>query len=129
MKKNFLILGVDTSCDETSVAVTQDDRVLSNVIASQVEFHKPYGGVYPMLAKRKHQEFIDPTINEALRRAGLLNCGRPALPQLIDALAVTVGAGLAPALEVGIAKIKELAKKYKKPVIAVNHMEAHFLSS
>ncbi|MDP2930606.1 MAG: tRNA (adenosine(37)-N6)-threonylcarbamoyltransferase complex transferase subunit TsaD, partial [bacterium] len=122
MKKNFLILGVDTSCDETSVAVTQDDRVLSNIIASQVEFHKPYGGVYPMLAKRKHQEFIDPAIKEALKKA------RKKITD-IDALAVTVGAGLAPALEVGIAKIKELAKKYKKPVIAVNHMEAHFLSS
>ncbi|MDP2926592.1 MAG: tRNA (adenosine(37)-N6)-threonylcarbamoyltransferase complex transferase subunit TsaD [bacterium] len=122
MKKNFIILAIDTSCDETSVAVTRDDRVLSNVIASQVEFHKEYGGVYPMLAKRKHQEFIDPAIREALRR------GRVAWKD-VDAMAVTVGAGLAPALEVGVAKIKELAKKYQKPVISVSHMEAHLLSS
>jgi N6-L-threonylcarbamoyladenine synthase len=122
MKKNFTILAIDTSCDDTCAAVVCDGRVLSNVIASQVEFHKAYGGVYPMLAKRKHQEFIEPTINEALRRAGLRW-------SKIDALGVTVGPGLAPALEVGIAEIKELAEKYKKPVIAVNHMEGHLLSS
>jgi len=122
MKSNFTILAVDTSCDDTCAAVVCNDRVLSNVIASQIEFHKEYGGVYPSLAKRKHQEFIDPTINEALRRAGLRWSE-------IDALAVTVGPGLAPALEVGIAKIRELAKEYKKPVIAVNHMEGHLLSS
>ncbi len=122
MKKNFTILAIDTSCDDTCAAVVCDGRVLANIIASQVEFHKPYGGVYPMLAKRKHQEFIEPTINEALRRAGLQWSE-------IDALAATVGPGLAPALEVGIAKIKELAKQYKKPVIAVNHMEGHLLSS
>ena len=122
IKKNYNILAVDTSCDDTCAAVVCNDRVLSNVIASQIEFHKEYGGVYPSLAKRKHQEFIDPTINEALRRAGFR------WPN-IDALAVTVGPGLAPALEVGIAKIRELAKEYKKPVIAVNHMEGHLLSS
>lgn len=122
MKKNFTILAIDTSCDDTCAAITSNDRVLSNAIASQVEFHKPYGGVYPMLAKRKHQEFIEPTINEALRRVGLRWFE-------IDALAATVGPGLAPALEVGIAKIKELAKQYKKPVIVVNHMEGHLLSS
>ena len=75
-----------------------------------------------MLAKRKHQEFIDPAIAEALRRAGLRWSE-------INALAVTVGPGLAPALEIGVAKIKELAWQYKKPVVAVNHMEAHLLSS
>lgn len=127
MKKNFTILAIDTSCDDTCAAVVCDGRVLANIIASQVEFHKPYGGVYPMLAKRKHQEFIEPTIAEALRRAQVF-WRRPGLRQ-IDALAITVGPGLAPALEVGIAKIKELAKQHKKPVIAVNHMEGHLLSS
>jgi len=122
MKKDFIILAIDTSCDDTCAAVVRDDRVLSNVIASQIEFHKPYGGVYPMLAKRKHQEFIEPTINEALRRAQVSW-------KEIDILAVTIGPGLAPALEVGIAEIKKLVKQYKKPVIAVNHMEAHLLSS
>ena len=127
MKNNFTILAIDTSCDETCAAVTQDDRILSNVIASQIEFHQPYGGVYPILAKRKHQEFIEPAIEEALRRPGLAG-RRPGLER-IDALAITVGPGLAPALEIGVAKIKELAKKYDKPMIAVNHMEAHLLSS
>lgn len=122
MKKHYLILSIDTSCDDTCAAVVCDDRVLSNIIASQVEFHKPYGGVYPILAKRKHQEFIEPVINKALQRARISW-------ERIDALAVTVGPGLAPALEVGIAKIKELARQYKKPIIAVNHMEAHLLSS
>jgi len=122
IKKNFTILAIDTSCDDTSAAITLNDRVLSNVIASQVEFHEPYGGVYPMLAKRKHQEFIEPAIAEALRRAGL-RCFE------IDAIAVTIGPGLAPALEVGVTKAKELAKKFKKPLIGVNHMEGHLLSS
>ncbi len=135
MKKHYLILSIDTSCDDTCVAVTNNDLVLSNVIASQIEFHKPYGGVYPSLARRKHQEFIEPTINEALRRARQNSAGRNlggrggVFWKDINALAVTVGPGLAPALEVGIAKIKELAKQYKKPIIAVNHMEGHLLSS
>ncbi|MBI4359395.1 MAG: tRNA (adenosine(37)-N6)-threonylcarbamoyltransferase complex transferase subunit TsaD, partial [Candidatus Nealsonbacteria bacterium] len=122
MKKNFTILAIDTSCDDTSAAVTRDDRVLSNVISSQVEFHKEYGGVYPMLAKRKHQEFIDPAIREALRRSRVIW-------KDINALAVTAGPGLAPALEVGILRVKGLAKEQGKSVIAVNHMEAHLLSS
>ncbi len=123
MKKDFLILAIDTSCDETCAAVTRNDRVLSNVIASQVEFHKEYGGVVPMLAKRMHQQFLEPAIDEALRRAGLPQFGT------VDAFAVTVGPGLAPALEIGVAKAKELAKEFKKPLIAVSHMEAHLLSS
>jgi N6-L-threonylcarbamoyladenine synthase len=122
VKDHFLILAIETSCDETCAAVTQDDRVLANVVNSQIEFHQEYGGVVPMLAKRKHQEFIEPAIQEALKRARLQWFD-------IDALAVTIGPGLAPALEVGIAKVKELAREYRKPVIGVNHMEAHLLSS
>ena len=122
MKKDYTILAIDTSCDETSAAVTVDDRVMSNVVSSQVEFHQEYGGVVPHIARRMHQKLIDPVINQALKRA------RKKWLQ-IDAIAITFGPGLAPALEVGIAKAKKLAQKHHKPLITVNHMEAHLLSS
>lgn len=121
-KSKYKILAIDTSCDETSVAVTANDWVLSNVVASQVNFHREYGGVVPNLAKRKHLEFINPAIKEALWRAHLKDINQ------VDALAVTVGPGLAPALEVGVNKAKDLALEYEKPLIAVNHMEGHLLS-
>lgn len=115
------ILAIDTSCDETAVAVCENDRLLSNVISSQVRFHKEFGGVVPSLAKRKHQELIDGIIEIALKRAGITI-------ENIDAFAVTKGPGLAPALEVGIAKAKELSLKHSKPLIPVNHMEGHIYS-
>ncbi|MCG2688018.1 tRNA (adenosine(37)-N6)-threonylcarbamoyltransferase complex transferase subunit TsaD [Candidatus Parcubacteria bacterium] len=122
MKKHYLILSIDTSCDDTAASVTDGDLVLSNIISSQVEFHKEYGGVVPNLAKRMHQQLINPVIARALATA------RVSLKE-INAIAVTVGPGLAPALEVGVAKAKELAKKFNKPLISVNHMEGHLLSS
>lgn len=115
------ILAIDTSCDDTSAAVTSGVTVLSNVIASQIELHAPYGGVFPTVAKLAHREKIDPVIAEALRTAGVAWSD-------IAAIAVTLGPGLAPALEVGIAKAKELAKRYQKPLLAVNHIEGHALS-
>lgn len=134
--KGYTILAIDTSCDETSAAVTVDDRIFANVISSQVELHKKYGGVVPRLAKRAHQKRIEPVILEAVvrfaRMARLSRDGRgSSLDKYfreIDAVAVTYGPGLAPALEVGIAKAKELVRKYNKPLIAVNHMEGHLLS-
>ncbi|MGB9706643.1 MAG: tRNA (adenosine(37)-N6)-threonylcarbamoyltransferase complex transferase subunit TsaD [Microgenomates group bacterium] len=122
MKKNFTILAIDTSCDETSAAVTKNERILSNIVSSQIKYHQKYGGVVPNIARQMHQKLIGAVISEALKRAGKN-------PNELDALAVTVGPGLAPALEIGIAKTKELAKKWALPVIAVNHMEAHLLSS
>lgn len=119
--KNQLILAIDTSCDDTSAAVTRGTAVLSNVIASQTQLHKPYGGVFPTVAKLAHKENIDKTIEIALQRAGVKMTE-------IAALAVTVGPGLAPALEVGIAKAKELALLHKKTLIPVNHVEGHVLS-
>jgi len=116
-----LILAIDTSCDETAVAISHGRRILTNVIASQVELHKKYGGVYPIEAKRAHAEKIDDVITEALTRTKLKI-------EDIDYLAVTIGPGLAPALEIGIEKIKSLAQQSDKPVIAVNHMEGHLLS-
>lgn len=123
MEKPYVILSVDTSCDDTSAAVTKNDCVVSNVISSQIELHKKWGGVVPILAKRAHEERIEVVVNEALKRAKLESAKE------VDALAVTIGPGLAPALEVGIRFVKQLAEKYKKPVIAVNHMEGHLLSS
>ncbi|MGD9129627.1 MAG: tRNA (adenosine(37)-N6)-threonylcarbamoyltransferase complex transferase subunit TsaD [Candidatus Woesebacteria bacterium] len=116
-----LILAIDTSCDDTSVAITQGQVVLANVISSQTQLHKPYGGVFPTIAKQAHKENIDAAIKIALKRASL-TIGK------IDAFAVTIGPGLAPALEVGIAKAKALAKLDQKLLIAINHTEGHILS-
>ena len=116
------ILSIDTSCDETAAAVTSGLKVLSNVIASQVKTHAKFGGVEPGVARREHQKLIDPVIQEALKQA-------KADIKEIDAIAVTQGPGLAIALEVGIDKAKELAEKFQKPLIAVNHMEGHLFSS
>ncbi len=122
MRQSPLILAIDTSCDETCAAVTCGRKVLSNVISSQINIHQKYGGVVPHLAKRAHEAKIEFVFKEALKRAAV------AEPQ-IDAIAVTVGPGLAPALEVGVDFAKNLALKLKKPIIAVNHMEGHLLSS
>jgi N6-L-threonylcarbamoyladenine synthase len=116
-----LILAIDTSCDETAAAVTWGRVVLSNVIASQAEIHRPYGGVYPTLAKRAHQQNIRPTINTALDRARIE-------PKQLQAIAVTIGPGLAPALEIGLKTAKDLSQAWDKPVIACNHLEGHALS-
>lgn len=120
--KQPLMLAIDTSCDETSAAVTRGRIVLSNIVASQAQLHQPYGGVFPTVAKLAHVENIDRTIDTALKRAQISY-------RQLDAVAVTAGPGLAPALEVGIGKAKDLAQQYSKPLIAVNHIEAHALSS
>ena len=114
------ILAIDTSCDETSAAVVDGRRVLSNVIYSQILIHKKWGGVVPSLAKRAHEERIDFVLEEVIRKFSMKG---------IDYIAVTQGPGLAVALEVGIKKAKELAKKYNKKLIAVNHLEGHIYSS
>jgi len=116
-----LILAIDTSCDDTAAAVTCGFEVWSNVIASQTELHKPYGGVFPTVAKQAHKENIAPTVETALKRAGVSWSE-------ISAIAVTQGPGLAPALEVGIAYAKEMAQHHTLPLIPVNHLEGHLLS-
>jgi len=128
MKKPIYILSIDTSCDETSVAITKDLSILSNVISTQVELHKIWGGVVPDIAKRAHQERIDFVIEKAFNNA-TRQAGRRLSGEDIDAVAVTFGPGLAIALEVGINEAKELAQKYDKPLIAVNHLEGHMLSA
>jgi len=116
------ILAIDTSCDDTSAAVTDGLVVLSNIVASQNQIHERFGGVFPTLAKQAHKENIEPTINLAMQVAQVDW-------SLINAIAVTVGPGLAPALEVGIAQAQKLATQYDKKIIAVNHIEGHALSS
>jgi N6-L-threonylcarbamoyladenine synthase len=115
---NGLILGIETSCDETSAAVVRDGReVLSNVVASQL-IHSDYGGVVPELASREHLRAIVPVVREAMHRAGLSYSD-------LDAIAVTEGPGLAGALLVGITFAKSLAFGADLPLIAVNHLEGH----
>ncbi|MBI2041654.1 MAG: tRNA (adenosine(37)-N6)-threonylcarbamoyltransferase complex transferase subunit TsaD [Candidatus Nealsonbacteria bacterium] len=139
--KNITILGIDTSCDDTSVALVkiQDTKykILSNVISSQVKLHAKYGGVFPSLAKREHQKNLPAVFKEVLEEAGLLTLGgstsreisREVEPLKIDFIAVTAGPGLEPCLWQGINFAKEIAKKYKKPLIPVNHIEAHILAN
>ncbi len=115
------ILAIDTSCDETAVAITDNRQIVSCAIWSQSNLHSSFGGVMPSLAKRQHQERIDWVVTKTLGKKHKNLKG-------IDAIAVTVGKGLAVALEVGILKAKELATEYKLPLIPVNHVEAHLLS-
>ena len=118
----MIILGIETSCDDTAAAVVKDGRtVLSSVTSSQDQFHKKYGGVVPEIASRKHLETINLVIQEALEKAGHVF-------KEIDAIAVTQGPGLVGSLLIGIMTAKALAYVYKKPLIAVNHLEGHIFS-
>lgn len=120
--KDKLILGIDTSCDDTSVAVLEGRKVLSSEISSQLNIHAEYGGVVPDIARREHEKNLPKVFEEALRKA------KKSIED-IEYIAVTYGPGLAIDLEVGINYAKELSKKYNIPVIPVNHMEGHLLSS
>jgi N6-L-threonylcarbamoyladenine synthase len=114
-----LILGIESSCDETGAAVVRSgQQILSNVVASQIAIHQPYGGVVPELASREHLQAIVPVVRQALAEASQTY-------KSIDAIAVTQGPGLAGALLVGISYAKALAFALEKPLIAVNHLEGH----
>src|SRR5437660_2297482 len=113
------ILGIESSCDETAAAVLRSgEQVISNVVASQIATHQPYGGVVPELASREHLRAIVPVVRQALAEANRTY-------ESIDALAVTQGPGLAGALLVGISYAKALAFALEKPLIAINHLEGH----
>ncbi|MGB9074666.1 MAG: tRNA (adenosine(37)-N6)-threonylcarbamoyltransferase complex transferase subunit TsaD [Terriglobales bacterium] len=113
------ILGIESSCDETGAAVVRSgQQILSNVVASQIATHQPYGGVVPELASREHLRAIVPVVRQALAEAGQTY-------ESVDAIAVTQGPGLAGALLVGISFAKALAFGLEKPLIAVNHLEGH----
>lgn len=118
----MLILGIESSCDETAAAVVRDGReILSSVIASQIELHRPWGGVVPELASREHLEKIEPIVNEALEQASVKLSD-------IDAIAVTQGPGLIGSLLVGVCYAKSLAYSLGIPFVGVNHIEGHVYS-
>jgi N6-L-threonylcarbamoyladenine synthase len=118
----MIIIGIDTSCDDTSVALLEDGRrVLSSIVSSQVELHRLFGGVVPEIASRKHAELIDGIYGDALRQAGMA-------PHDIDAIAVTAGPGLIGSVLVGLSFAKGLSLSLNRPIVAVNHVEAHAMS-
>lgn len=122
-KKEILILGIESSCDETAAAVIKDGRtVLSNVISSQIELHKLYGGVVPEIASRKHIEKINQVIEQALLEADT------SLDE-IDAIGVTYGPGLVGALLVGVAEAKAISYAKKIPLVGVHHIEGHICAN
>ncbi len=118
----MLILGIESSCDETAAAVVRDGRViLSSIIASQIDLHRPWGGVVPELASREHLEKIDPIVREAVAKAGIELSD-------IDAVAVTKGPGLIGSLLVGVCYAKSLAYTLGIPYVGINHIEGHVYS-
>jgi len=125
-KDNLTILGIETSCDDTCIAILKIKnyqlKILSNIVSSQVKIHRKYGGVYPALAKREHQKNLPLVFKKALRRAKLSS-------KKIDLIAVTIGPGLEPCLWMGINFAKALSNKLKLPIVPVNHIEAHILAN
>jgi N6-L-threonylcarbamoyladenine synthase len=118
-----VVLGIETSCDETAAAVVAGGtEVLSSVVSSQIDLHARYGGVVPEIASRAHMDLIIPVISRAMIEAGVE-------PQGLDAVAATVGPGLIGSLLVGVSAAKALALVWDLPFVAVNHLEAHLYSS
>lgn len=117
------ILAIETSCDETAAAVIREDRtILSHIVLSQLEEHKPYGGVVPEIAARAHMDHLDALIRRAMEDAGLQSYNE------LDAIAVTAGPGLIGGVIVGVMTAKAIAAVAQKPFIAVNHLEGHALT-
>jgi len=117
-----LVLAIESSCDETSVAITKDGKLLSNVINTQIEVHQKYGGVMPEIASRLHCENIALVLKEAIEKANIKL-------EDVDAFAVTRGPGLIGALHVGMQCAKTLAMLYKKPLIPVHHLVGHIYAN
>ncbi len=126
MKKNITILAIESSCDETGVSVVRKEgngiQVLSELVTSQASIHEATGGVIPEVAAREHLNVIGPMITSAMSKAGLPKEG-------IDAIAVTVGPGLMPALAVGVQAARTLAFAWDKPIVPVHHIEGHIYSA
>src|SRR5258708_3888027 len=118
----MLVLGIETSCDETAAAIVRDGcEIVSSVIASQVATHKRFGGVVPELASREHLDKIVPIVEEAFERTGITH-------QDVDGIAVTIGPGLIGSLLVGVSYAKAMAFALNKPLVGVNHIEGHIYS-
>ena len=117
------VLGIETSCDETAAAVVEDGRrPLSDVVATQIELHRRWGGVVPELASRNHVMQVLPVVDEALARAGVA-------PRSLDGIAVTSGPGMVGALLVGVQVAKALAVAWERPLVRVNHLEGHLVAA
>jgi N6-L-threonylcarbamoyladenine synthase len=117
------VLGIETSCDETAVAIVEDgQKVLSNLFASSVDMHRRFGGVVPELASRAHVEALTPLLDEALDRAGMRFAD-------VDGVAVTVGPGLVGSLLVGVAAAKAVALAARVPFVGINHLEGHIYAN
>ena len=117
-----IILAIESSCDETAVAITKDGKLLSNVVSTQIEVHRKYGGVMPEIASRLHAENIGVVLKEAIEQANIKL-------EDVDAFAVTRGPGLIGALHVGLQAAKTLAMLYKKPLIPVHHLTGHIYAN
>src|SRR3712207_1923168 len=115
----MLVLGIESSCDETAAAIVRDGReMVSSVISSQIETHRRFGGVVPELASREHLDKIVPVVEEAFRRAGIEK-------RDVDGIAVTQGPGLVGSLLVGLSYAKAMAFALGRPLVGVNHIEGH----
>lgn len=123
MREDIYILGIETSCDETSGAIVRNGReVVSSVVASQIEFHQKFGGVVPEIASRKHLEIINPVIDDTLQKAGMAF-------EDLTAIAVTIGPGLVGALLMGLGAAKAISYVKGLPLVGVNHLEGHIYAN
>ncbi len=120
-KESIYILGIETSCDDTSAAVLKDGKIISNIVANQ-KIHEEYGGVVPELASRAHQQNIVPVVDLAIKKAGIS-------PQLLNGIAFTEGPGLLGSLLVGVSFAKSLSIAWNIPLLPVHHMKAHILAN
>jgi N6-L-threonylcarbamoyladenine synthase len=118
----MIVLGIESSCDETAAAIVKNGKILSNIIASQIEVHSPYGGVVPEIASRKHIEAINPVIKQALSEANITF-------KEIEGIAVTRGPGLIGSLLIGLSTAKALAFALNIPLVGVNHLEGHIAAA
>lgn len=122
MEEHLIILGIESSCDETACAITDNGKLLANVISSQIDVHRKYGGVMPEIASRLHLENVGCVIEEALKTANVKM-------EDVTAIAVTRGPGLIGALHVGLQAAKTLALIYNKPLIPVHHLTGHIYAN
>ena len=118
----MIVLGIESSCDETAAAIVRDGKICSNVIASQIEIHSPFGGVVPEIASRKHMEAIYPVIKQALSEADIII-------KDVEGIAVTCGPGLIGSLLIGLSTAKSLAFALDIPFVGVNHLEGHIAAA
>lgn len=119
----MIILGLETSCDETAAAVVENgEKILSSIVASSVELHQKTGGIIPEVAAREQGRCLIPVIKEALLKADLQ-------PQDLDGIAVTSGPGLIGSLLIGVETAKTLAYTWQKPIVPINHLQAHLYAN